>query len=293
MTQIIRHCSGNEHHIEGRLHAPDFDLTTSMDCGQVFGWERADGAYWGVLGSSAVSLRQEGDAIRFLAGPDLNPLRIRQYLGLDTDLEAVLEAITVDDFMLKVTSSVRGLRLLRQDPWHCLCSYIISANNRVERIDRLVKEIARRFGQGQTLCGKRLHSLPSPSDLASCMESGVRACGVGFRAPYLLEAAKMVADGTIDFGAIEGMSYGVARDLLKTIPGVGDKIADCVLLFAFGKYEAFPVDVWIKRVMEQVYFDSCKMKPSRIRDFGRDYFGQYAGYAQEYIYHYARTYGFS
>ena len=291
MTKIVRHRCGGKRGVEGRFEAHDFDLVTSMDCGQVFGWDRSDGAYWGIVGSSAVRFHQEGDAICFLANPDPGLSAMRQYLGLDTDLEAILKAITVDDFMSEVTSTVRGLRLLRQDPWHCLCSYIISANNRVERIDSLVKEIARRYGQARTLRGKTVYSLPSPADLASCVEPGLRACGVGFRAPYLLGAAKMVADGTVDFGLIEEMPYVAARDLLKTIPGVGDKVADCVLLFAFAKYEAFPVDVWIKRVMERAYFGSRPVKPERIRDFGRDYFGEYAGYAQEYVYHYARTYG--
>ncbi|MFH1313536.1 MAG: DNA glycosylase [Candidatus Eisenbacteria bacterium] len=277
--------------ITGRIHAADLDLETSMGCGQIFGWDRRGQVYFGMIGPVAVGIQQEGDRIGFVSESSLDRSRIISYLGLDVDLGEILKSITRDPFMKRVVDSVRGLRLLKQDPWPCLCSYIISANNRVERIDTIVKQISRELGTRHVVDGEEVYRLPGPEVLAGCAESGLRSCGTGFRAPYLLSAAAMVSDGTIDFDAIDGMPTAEARDLLKIIPGVGDKIADCVLLFAFSRYETFPVDVWIKRAVQIKYFDSEEVKAEEIRRFGREYFGEYAGYAQEYIYHYAREYG--
>jgi N-glycosylase/DNA lyase len=275
--------------LEGNLIAPGFDLALSMGCGQVFGWSAECGRYWGIVGSHAVALSQQADRIGFVAEAGLAGERIRRYLGLDLDLSKILRAIAVDPFMKRVLTSVRGLRLLRQDPWPCLCGYILSASNRIERIDRLVIELACRFGHEHVLGGRKVYRLPDASELAGCPESDLRACGVGFRAPYLAAAAMKVADGEIDFEVLRSLPYEDAKEALKTIPGVGDKIADCVLLFSLGKYEAFPVDVWIKRAMEDAYFGSRETRPEEIGRFGREYFGRYAGYAQEYIYHFKRT----
>jgi N-glycosylase/DNA lyase len=275
----------------GHIPAADLNLETSMGCGQIFGWDRRGKTYFGMIGSTAVGIRQEGDRIVFVTESGLDRSRIVSYLGLDVDLGQILKSITRDSFMKRVVGSVRGLRLLKQEPWPCLCSYIISANNRVERIDTIVKQISRELGTRHVVDGEEVYCLPEPGVLAGCAESGLRSCGTGFRAPYLLGAAAMVSDGVIDFDAIAGMPTGEARDLLKTVHGVGDKIADCVLLFAFSRYETFPVDVWIKRAVQIKYFDSGEVKPDEIRRFGQEYFGEYAGYAQEYIYHYAREHG--
>jgi N-glycosylase/DNA lyase len=277
--------------LAGRLPATDFNLETTMRCGQVFGWERLGHTFFGMIGAVAVRLAQEGDGVDFVTGADLDRSLIAGYLGLDVDLGRILKAIGRDPFMREVVSSVRGLRLIRQDPWPCLCSYILSANNRVERIDAIVKRIARELGTRHLVDGVEVFRLPDPDVLAGCAESGLRSCGTGFRAPYLLKAAAMVSDGDIDFDAIAAMPTGEARDLLRTVPGVGDKIADCVLLFAFSRYETFPVDVWIKRAVEAKYFDSREVRPDEVRRFGREYFGENAGYAQEYIYEYARVHG--
>jgi len=272
----------------GRLAAPGFDLEISMDCGQIFGWVKEDGAYTGIIAGSPVSIRQSGERISFIAGPGLRKSHIQRYLGLDEDLDEIIASVVRDDYMKQVVAAAQGLRLLKQDPWPCLCSYILSSNNRVDRIDKLVKEIAARYGTRHEIDGREVFSLPGPEALAACGETNMRSCGVGFRAPYLLKAGEMVAGGQVDLKAIDEMLYDDAREVLLTIPGGGGKIADCVLLFAFCKYEAFPVDVWIKRAMQQAYFKSRETRPEDIRRFGQEYFGEYAGYAQEYIYYYIR-----
>ncbi len=276
---------------EGKIEAKRFDLDLSMKCGQIFGWHEEGGTYYSIIDSKAVALRQWRGQIFYEAAGSISPGRIRRYLGLDEDLGAILSAIRVDSFMRKVTKRVRNLRLFKQDPWSCLCAYIISANNRVDRIDAIYKRIACQLGESLRIGSKAIYSFPSPQRLLSCSESSVRACGAGFRAPYILEAARMVCEGRVDLAHLGTLPYVEARELLKTIPGVGDKVADCVLLFAYSKYEAFPVDVWIKRAVERVYFNSRSITKKGIREFGQAYFGRYAGYAQEYIYTYARLYG--
>jgi N-glycosylase/DNA lyase len=260
-----------------------------MECGQVFGWHKHDDTYTGIILGQPVVLRQVGGLVEVIAPRALKAAAIKHYLGLDEHLETILKSVRVDPFMKRVMASVTGLRLLKQEPWHCLCSYLLSSSNRVERIDKTVKEIARRWGTPHSIGGHEVHSLPEPAVLAACGEHGIRACGAGFRSPYLVRAAAKVADGTIDFARLGRLSYEEAKEILVTIDGVGDKIADCVLLFAFSRYEAFPVDVWIKKAIERVYFDSRTVNNKEIRRFAREHFGPYAGYAQEYIYHYARS----
>jgi N-glycosylase/DNA lyase len=273
------------------IAAPGFDLAQSMGCGQIFGWHRDGGTYTGIIGDAAVILRQAGDRVFYASDGDIPRARIASYLGLDEDLEAICREMARDGFMRAIVGAVKGLRILKQDPWPCLCSYILSANNRVDRIDKLVKEIAAVFGRPHSVDGKQVYSLPEPGKLAVCAEAGVRSCGVGFRAPYLIESAGMLARGEVDLEAVGGLGEREGREMLKRLPGVGDKVADCVQLFAFSKYRAFPVDVWIKRVMEKVYFHACEVSPAEIRQFAQAYFGRYAGYAQEYIYAYARRFG--
>lgn len=275
----------------GTLEAGEFALDTTMECGQVFGWTKYDDTYFGIIEGRPAAVRQVGGRVEFTAGRGLGPGRVARYLGLDEDLGLILDSFGLDPFMRRVLGSVRGLRLLRQEPWHCLCSYLLSSSNRVERIDKSVKEIARRWGRRHRLAGREVHDLPPPDGLARCGEAGVRSCGAGFRAPYLARAAERVASGEIDFDRIRGMSYDEAKAVLMSLDGVGDKIADCVLLFAFSRYEAFPVDVWIKRAIEQIYFRGRTVSTKEIRRFAAEHFGRYAGYAQEYIYYYARTHG--
>jgi N-glycosylase/DNA lyase len=167
MPQIVRDPAPHSRDVRGEIVADQFDLGVSMDCGQVFGWDRDEGIYTGIVGQRAVRLWQEGGSICFAAERGLNTSQIREYLGLDEDLASILRSINRDTFMEKVVAEVKGLRLLKQDPWVCLCSYILSANNRVERIDKLVKEISRRFGKRHVVGGTVIHSLPDPEcDLA-------------------------------------------------------------------------------------------------------------------------------
>jgi N-glycosylase/DNA lyase len=276
---------------EGRLEAADFDLRVSMECGQIFGWEWDGEWCYGTIGGRGVALRQEGATIHFVAERDLEPGAIATYLGMDEDYAGIMESISVDDFVRRAIDAGWGLRIFKQDAWPCLGSYILSSNNRVERIRTLVGEISRTMGGARRVRNRLVYTFPEPAVLAACRETDIRACGAGFRSPYLSEGARMIAAGEVDLDVLSAMPYADARETLKRLPGVGDKIADCVLLFAFSFHEAFPVDVWIKRAVLKVYFASAEVSAREIQAFARSHFGEYAGYAQEYIYYYARKFG--
>ena len=291
MSQLLDDWAARKDSEAGTLEAADFSLRLSMDCGQVFGWEWDGEWYTGMIGRSAVALRQKGSEVEYIAEGGARRDSIASYLGLDEDYGRIMRSICVDGFMKKAIDAARGLRVLKQDAWPCLGSYILSSNNRVERIQSLVRRISAEMGQAHSLCGNTVYAFPEPAALAACGEQDIRSCGAGFRSPYLSRAAGMIAAGEMDLGALPGMPYAEAKESLKSLPGVGEKVADCVLLFAFSFHEAFPVDVWIKRAVERVYFDSRVLKLREIHEFAHSHFGPYAGYAQEYIYHYARRYG--
>ncbi|MGQ9603932.1 MAG: DNA-3-methyladenine glycosylase family protein [bacterium] len=275
---------------KGKILARRFDLDLSMKCGQVFGWDVDAGWYYGFIDSVAVAISQRKESIVFEAEKPLDPLRISEYFGVTQDFDLILKEITIDEHIARIVKAVGNLRILKQDPWTCLCAFILSSNNRVERIDQVFKTIACRFGVRRSIRGHTLYRWPEPSKLALQYSSELRECGAGFRADYIIEAAKAVAGGKLDLVKLGNLSYEQAKARLMEIKGVGEKIADCVLLFAYARYEAFPVDVWIKRAVEEIYFGGHNIPTAKLGKFGRSYFGRYAGYAQEYIYYYARRF---
>ncbi len=291
MSQLLDDCAGGEDSGLCKIATPDFSLRLSMTCGQVFGWEWDGDWCVGIIGGSAVALRQEGSQVECAGGPGADPTKIASYLGLYDDYGRIMREISVDNFIRKAIGAAWGLRILKQDPWPCLGSYILSSNNRVERIQSLVRQISMNMGEAHTVRGRVVYAFPRPEVLAACDEKDIRSCGAGFRSPYLSQAARMIASREVDLDSLVGFSYEQAKRSLMRLPGVGEKVADCVLLFAFSFTEAFPVDVWIKRAVEHIYFDSREVKMREIREFARAHFGQYAGYAQEYIYYYARHCG--
>ena len=291
MSQFLDGRAGKRDSKEGTIAASDFDLRLSMGCGQVFGWEWDGDWCTGIIGGRAVALRQEDRKIHYIAESGADPARVTSYLGLDENYRRIIRSITVDDFMKKAVAASRGLRILKQERWPCLGSYILSSNNRVERIQALVRKISMKMGDEHAVGGRLVYAFPEPEVLGACHERDIRSCGAGFRSPYLNESARMIASGKVNLDSLANLPYAEAKERLKSLPGVGEKVADCTLLFAFSFYEAFPVDVWIKRAVEKVYFGSREVKVREIHEFAHSHFGPYAGYAQEYIYHYAREGG--
>ncbi len=266
-----------------RIHAPAFNLDLTLSCGQVFRWEKKE-EWIGVVNGAVIGAEQEGSELIIESTLDKN--FIQDYFRLDDDLEKIYSEIGRDELMNSLIHKYRGLRLIRQEPWECLASYICSSNNTIRNIKNSIKLMCGCFGNR---IENGYYSFPTPDALAQVELCDMASCRMGFRAPNVRSAAAMIADGEFDLYGIKDLSYEEGRAELMKIKGVGNKIADCVLLFAFGKLESFPVDTHIEQIMERYYSDYLKeagksKKRDEIADFARRYFGKYCGYAQEYLY---------
>jgi N-glycosylase/DNA lyase len=195
--------------------------------------------------------------------------------------------------MRAAVAACHGLRLLRQDPWECLASFILSSTKQILQIRQIIARLCECFGEPLAVPAGEppAWSFPTPARLADTTEAQLRACKMGFRAPYLLQAARRVAGGQLDLARLHGLPVAEARAELIQLHGVGRKIADCVLLFAYGFQSAFPVDVWVLRALRQLYFPKRRVAPKKLRQFADEHFGVYAGYAQQYLFHYVRKKG--
>ena len=268
--------------------APDFSLDTTLASGQTFRWTRQDGWFYGFIDSRPVKVRQDGDRLQCQGESDaLTPDRVRRYFGLDLDYPAIISSINVDMQVHHAIVRYRGLRVLRQDGWETLASFICASYNNIKRIEGMIQRICQAYGRPVALNGFRGFGFPAPETLAAAPERRLRALGLGYRAPYLRATAKLVADGKLPIAHLRRVDYDAAKRALLGCEGVGDKVADCVALFGFEKYEAFPIDVWMERAM-RYYFRHRKMTRKGLHDYARRHFGPYAGYAQQYLYHYVR-----
>lgn len=203
---------------------------------------------------------------------------------MDADLKAIIRQIDQDDWIHEAIHRHRGLRVMRQDPWECLTGFILSSFNNIPRLTGMLNVLADRFGEEGRF--------PGPESLARVSERVLRHCGLGFRAPYIRQAAQAVASGRIDLEKLYELEDGALREALLAIPGVGEKVVECVMLFAYQRFSAFPVDVWIGRVMRQRYFPRRrKVTDTQIREFARAHFGPLCGWAQQYLYCLARGVG--
>ncbi len=246
--------------MSGQINVPDFNLAATLECGQAFRWSRAaDGWFTGVVGNRVRRLRQTGDVLE----GDVD----RHYLALDVSLRDIVATFPHDSALCEAVEQHWGLRVLRQEPWETLASFIASSTKQIVQIRQIVELLAQRFGEP---IGPA-YSFPSAETLARTTVAELRACKLGFRAAYLHAAARHVADGQLDLAALSTMDYERAREELLKLHGVGEKITNCVLLFSCGHDEAFPVDVWMKRALRRV---------DRHADFG-----PFAGWAQQYLFH--------
>ncbi|HVY69962.1 MAG TPA: DNA glycosylase [Verrucomicrobiae bacterium] len=274
------------------LPARDYDLAATLSSGQAFRWRERDGAWEGIIGTRWVRLRAREDGIDAVtASPVADWNWLAHFLQTEIDLAAVVTTFPQDDALQTAVNECRGLRLLRQDPWECLASFILSSTKQIVQIQQIVGLLCERFGEPVASPNGEMaaRSFPTAPQIAARTEEELRACKAGFRAPYLLQSARMVASQKVDLEAVRGLSLVNARETLMTLPGVGRKIADCVLLFAYGFPTAFPVDVWVLKALRELYFPRRRVKRDRLLRFTETYFGPHAGYAQQYLFHYMRT----
>lgn len=268
--------------------ADDFSLRVSLSSGQTFRWREHDGWFYGWLGPAILKVRQEGDRLLCESSDaTITPHAVRRYFALDLNLSEILASIDVDIQVHEAITRHRGLRVLRQDGWETLASFICASFNNIKRIEGMIERLCQAYGRPAALNGFRGFSFPAPEVIAGLPERRLRSLGLGYRAPYLKGTARLVAEGKLPIAQLRRVDYPAVKSALLRCEGVGDKVADCVALFGFEKYEAFPIDVWIERAM-RYYFRHRKMTRRHLHDYAATHFGPYAGYAQQYLYHYIR-----
>ncbi|MCE9609111.1 MAG: hypothetical protein K8R23_02670 [Chthoniobacter sp.] len=266
--------------------APDFDLEATLACGQVFHWVRAGAGWVGAVGETAMSVEQRGGRLVVSAG--LETLAAH-YFALDHPLAEIRATFPADPAMTAAAEFCRGLRIVRQPAWECVATFITSAMKQVPHIAQISHTLRRRYGSRREIGGREIFTYPTAEALARLSEAELRACALGFRAKNLLGAARMVAEGAVDLAHVATLDDAAARVELCRLPGVGEKVANCALLFGFERVRAFPIDVWIERVLRALYFPRKRtVTTARLRAFSAEYFGPFGGYAQQYLFHHAR-----
>ncbi len=266
------------------LAAPDFDLRLTLSSGQVFHWE-PDGDGWrGLIGDTFARVEQRGAELLVTPGREE---RAARFFALDHPLAQIYATFPPDEFSRAALAACRGLRVMRQPRWECLATFLTSAMKQVSHIRAMSLALRARFGE--PAAGSAVNAYPTPAALARATEQQLRACGLGFRAPNLLATARRVADGDFDLDAIAGLETAAARVELCRLPGVGRKIANCALLFAYERLDAVPVDVWIARVLRGMMTTGEDASLAELEAFSRARFGDYAGYVQQYLFHHARV----
>jgi len=309
--KMLRAHAGHSHSMsETVILLRDYNLAATLDSGQVFRWQLIGNSWHGVVGKNCVRLTPTESGIHAeTPAPVENWDWLRHFLQSEIDFAAVLQAFPEDGPMRAAVTACPGLRLLRQEPWECLASFILSSTKQIVQIRQIVSHLCERFGEPLESLGNAGHrpgsletpagnepgrcpalqfTFPTPQRIAATTEAELRACKMGFRAPSLLAAARQIADGHFDLEKIRGLDYAAARAELMKLRGVGGKIADCVLLFAYGFDSAFPVDVWVERALQELYFPRRRANEKRLRKFAATHFGPHAGYAQQYLFHYMR-----
>lgn len=273
--------------METVISGKDFNLAHTFECGQCFRWNAVrSGEYEGVAGGKAVRLKKRGDeiVIENCSQDDYNSFW-KTYFDMERDYAKVKEAVSINPVMKTAVEFGSGIRILRQEFFEALMSYIISQNNSIPNIKRIIECMCAAYGEKISLGEKIVYSFPKPSVLATLTENDFRQLGAGFRDKYLTGAAALVAEGALSYENLCAMPTQQSRAELMKIKGVGNKVCDCVLLFALGKFDLFPTDTWINQVMEESFgTDSVKSA----KDAGESLFGEYSGFAQQYLFYWKR-----
>jgi N-glycosylase/DNA lyase len=269
-----------------KIDAPDFDLALTLDSGQTFHWNSLGAGFVGTIGARAVYIEQRSKALEIRGAP---AAVVARYFALDHPLAEICASFPTDAAMQNAAEFCRGLRIIRQPRWECLASFITSSMKQVAHIRQMSSALRQRFGSQLSIRGSHVYTFPDAATLAGASEEELRACGLGYRAKNLLATAQQVASGAADLVAWERLPDDELRMRLCTLPGVGPKVANCVMLFAYERLRAFPIDVWIERVLRQQYFPRRrKLTSGQLRDFAAQHFGEHGGYAQQYLFHHAR-----
>ena len=291
-----------------------FNLDYTLESGQVFRWEKKGEWWYGVLPGGVLKVRQEGETLGCATESDLlGSGFVREYFRLDDDMEGILESIAKDETITHAVQRFYGLRLMKQERWECLASFLLATNANIPRIRGMIASICSKYGAAYRFEGGDYRGFPTAEALAEAKVEDLESCGLGYRAKFLKHMARSVYEGRVDLGEVSFLDYEDSKKLLvkellgeKVLLGVGPKVADCALLYSFGKDEAFPIDVWIAKVLAKSYprfFTPAVRKRlsigtrpklgrgeyEAVSKAARDYFGPRAGFAQQYLYVWAQS----
>ncbi len=282
------------------MRVGEFDIAHTVESAQpltFFGDERNDrkGITYAYK-NSVIEVAQNGGSVEYRAyGPlDADTLRkeVRARFGLDDNMRAIYRSIGTDAFMKSAIKKYRGMRITRNDPWETTLCFVISQFNNVKRIRGIVQRLIAAYGEEHVFSAGDVkltfRSFPTAEEISKRSVSDLMSHGAGFRAKYIKSVAREWSSENA-FGKLGKKEYAKAKEELMVLDGVGDKVADCILLFGYGKLEAFPIDTWIQRIVERTYFNGRKQNVKRIHEFAEERWGAYAGYAQQYLFHFARN----
>lgn len=273
-----------------------FELRDIFDCGQCFRWnEQEDGSYTGIIKNGVLNVKKEESNVIFsgLLNEDIEKV-CNEYFDLNTDYELIKEKLsTVDDNLKKSIEYGEGIRILNQDLWECIISFIISANNNIPRIKKIIDRISENYGEGIIWNDKKYYTFPTEKELSKASVEDLRKLGLGFRDKRVYTTTKMILNKEVDLNEIIKLdNSNEIREKLLSLDGVGEKVADCIMLFSLKRFDVFPVDVWVRRVMNELYIkneNEEKVNKTEVRKIAEEKFGSLAGIAQQYLFYYRKN----
>lgn len=263
------------------------DLDNTINSGQIFLWEKIDDSWYGVNGSEILKIIQ--DPFKIISSEK----RVSDFFRQDDDIEKILRSIRRDKIVKYAVTCFPGLRLMRQDPFQCYISFICSSNASIQNIKQMLKKISEKFGEKINFEGHKFHTFPTVEKLANASIAELLSCSLGFRAKYVKKASQEIISGRINFEYLKKADYKIAKDILVNVYGIGNKIADCILLFSLEKLEAFPIDRWTLRILRKYYSDVfdesinksiTEKKYKTIHKKIVEHFGPFAGYSQQFLF---------
>lgn len=261
------------------------DVDNSINSGQVFLWQKSEENWYGIDGQNILKINQRGK-IKSISNIKTN------FFRKNDDVENIIKSISKDETIKKAVKEYEGLRIFNQDPFQCMISFIISSNSNIQKIKSSLEKISRKFGKKMAIEDQEFFLFPKPEKIAKASISEIKTCGVGYRAPFIKEAAKMVTEKKINFEYLKNSDYDETKRNLRLIPGIGNKVADCIMLFSLNKLDAFPLDTWMIKILEKYYSKEFQIETKTITEKQYeilhekivDYFGPYCGFAQQFLF---------
>lgn len=271
------------------IDAESFSLDDTLGCGQSFSWVREGEGYINADVGQVIYVEQDGTKVRYRTSS--HPAPVAEMLGMRDPIDVIVSEISRDEIMRQAIDFAPGLRIVRDPFYPCLVSFICSIWKNIPAIRGMTDGLRKRWGPTYEFMGKTYHGMPDAMTLDAVSASDLKKLGLAWRADFLKKATRSILDGSVDPDELPNMEYNQAHRALTSLHGVGNKVADCVCLFSLGFLEAFPIDVWIERVIKDHYsiFSEAGKSYKKKSEAARAHFGRYAGYAQEYLYHYYRT----